>query len=46
MGPRAYSVEVRAVLTRLGVSGGKSHVTYDDKAPLAAIRKGISTGGR
>jgi hypothetical protein len=46
MGPRADSVDVRAVLTRLGVSGGKSHVTYDDKAPLAAIRKGISTGGR
>jgi hypothetical protein len=46
MGSKAYSVDVRSLLSRLGVSGGRSHVTYDDGAPLAAIRKGISTGGR
>jgi hypothetical protein len=46
MGTRAYAVDVRSLLARLGVSGGRSHVTYDDAAPLAAIRRGISTGSR
>jgi hypothetical protein len=46
MGTKAYAVDVRSLLARLGVSGGRSHVTYDDAAPLAAIRRGISAGSR
>ena len=46
MGQRPASVDVRSLLAKLGVSGGKSGVTYDDAAPLSAIRRGISTGAR
>jgi hypothetical protein len=38
-------VDLPDLFKRLGVSGTKDGVTYDDKAPLAAIRKGITMGG-
>ncbi|MEP6994844.1 MAG: hypothetical protein ABI968_10010 [Acidobacteriota bacterium] len=36
--------DLPGLFRRLGVSGNKNGVTYDDPAPLAAIRKGITTG--
>ena len=37
-------VDLDGLFKRLGVSGTKDGVTYDDTAPLAAIRKGITMG--
>ena len=37
-------VDLPGLFKRLGVSGSKDGVTFDDTAPLAAIRKGITTG--
>ena len=37
-------VDLPALFKRLGVSGTKDRVAYDDAAPLAAIRKGITAG--
>lgn len=37
-------VDLPGLFKRLGVSGTKDGVTYDDTAPLAAIRKGITAG--
>jgi hypothetical protein len=37
-------VDLPGLFKRLGVSGNKSGVAYDDAAPLAAIRKGITMG--
>jgi hypothetical protein len=38
-------VALPGLFQRLGVSGDRDRVVYDDSAPLAAIRKGISMGG-
>ena len=38
-------VDLPDLFRRLGVSGGKDRVTYDDAAPLVAIRTGITMGG-
>lgn len=37
-------VDLPDLFRRLGVSGGKDGVVYDERAPLAAIRKGITMG--
>ena len=37
-------VDLPGLFKRLGVSGSKDRVTFDDTAPLAAIRKGITSG--
>ena len=37
-------VDLPGLFKRLGVSGGKEGVQYDDSAPLAAIRRGITMG--
>jgi hypothetical protein len=37
-------VDLPGLFKRLGVSGGRDGVFYDDAAPLAAIRKGITMG--
>jgi hypothetical protein len=37
-------VDLPGLFRKLGVSGTKEHVTYDDAAPLSAIRRGITTG--
>jgi hypothetical protein len=39
------SVDLPAQFRQLGVSASGGRVAYDDKAPLAAIRKGITMGG-
>ena len=38
-------VDLPGLFKRLGVSGTKDGVVYDDRAPLAAIRKSITMGG-
>jgi hypothetical protein len=38
-------VDLPGLFKRLGVSGTKEGVVYDDSAPLAAIRRGITMGG-
>lgn len=40
----APTEDLEAVFTKLGVHASSSGLTYDDKAPLAAIRRGITTG--
>ena len=44
MGEQPMTVDVKAILKSLGVSGDRSGVTFDDTAPLSAIRRGIQTG--
>jgi predicted metalloprotease with PDZ domain len=44
MAKKAPSDDLDAVFRSLGVRGSKSAVSYDDHAPLASIRRGISTG--
>ena len=44
MATRAPTDDLDAVFRSLGVRGSKSGVSYDDAAPLAAIRRGITTG--
>ena len=39
-------VDLAALWKRLGVSSSGGRIVYDDAAPLAAIRKAISTGSR
>lgn len=46
MGKEPMASDATAVLASLGVSGDRSAVTLDDKAPLSAIRHGIETGQR
>jgi hypothetical protein len=38
-------VDLPALFKRLGVSATRDSVAYDDSAPLAAIRRGITMGG-
>lgn len=38
------SVDLPALFRQLGVSASGDRVAYDDKAPLAAVRKGITLG--
>ena len=44
MGSKPVDVDLALLWKRLGISAGKSGITYDDTAPLAAIRRGIQTG--
>jgi hypothetical protein len=44
MGRKPMSSNATAVLASLGVSGTRSAVVFDDKAPFAAIRHGIESG--
>ena len=49
MGPKRVEVDLDEVWRRLGVSRKGNVVTFDDKAPLARIRKSMTegaTGGR
>jgi len=46
MGEKPMTADVSLLLSKLGVSGGRAGVTYDDTAPLAAIRRGIQSGSR
>jgi hypothetical protein len=45
MGSQAMPVDLPDLWKRLGVSRVDSRIVYDDKAPLAAVRKGITMGG-
>lgn len=44
MAAKAPADDLDAVFRSLGVRGEKSGVSYDDAAPLASIRRGITTG--
>lgn len=44
MATKAPSDDLDAVFRSLGVRGSKSAVTYDDSAPLASVRRSITTG--
>ena len=41
---RRIDVDLRDVWRRLGVSRENGAVTYDDRAPLAPVRRGIVEG--
>ncbi len=40
------AVDLAALWKRLGVSSAGGRIVFDDSAPLAAVRKGITTGDR
>jgi hypothetical protein len=44
MGGQPTVPDASALLAALGVSGTRSAVAFDDRAPLSAIRRGIETG--
>ncbi len=44
MGKRGETVDLAALWKRLGVSSRGGRIVFDDAAPLAAVRNGISTG--
>ena len=44
MASKAPADDLDAVFRSLGVRGSKDGVSYDDTAPLASIRRGITTG--
>jgi hypothetical protein len=44
MAAKAPADDLDAVFRSLGVRGDKAGVSYDDSAPLASIRRGITTG--
>lgn len=44
MGRAPMDVDLKDLWKRLGVSSAGGQMVYDDSAPLAAIRKGITTG--
>ena len=44
MGKAPMEVDLKDVWKKLGVSSEGGRVVYDDRAPEAAIRKGITTG--
>jgi hypothetical protein len=46
MGKEPTTSDATALLASLGVSGDRSAVVFDEKAPLSAIRHGIETGQR
>jgi hypothetical protein len=45
MGPAAMDVDLDALWKRLGIAVNRGKVVYDDKAPLAAIRRAITERG-
>jgi len=44
MGKASMKVDLPEMWKRLGVSSSDGRIVYDDAAPLAAIRRGITTG--
>ena len=44
MGDHPVSVDLPDLWKRLGVSRADGRIVYDDAAPLAAVRRGITTG--
>jgi hypothetical protein len=45
MATRPPTDDLDAVFRSLGIRAAPSGVSYDDSAPLASIRRGITTGG-
>jgi hypothetical protein len=45
MGPAATDVDLDALWKRLGIAVSRGKIVYDDKAPLAAIRRAITQRG-
>jgi hypothetical protein len=46
MGRSGMRVDLAALWKRLGVSSSGGRIVYDESAPLASVRKGITTGQR
>ena len=46
MGKSGTRIDVPALWKKLGVASSGNRIVYDDSAPLAAVRKGISHGDR